>query len=265
MRSSPCLLVNGATLDLVPSRVMQARTIHVLRLLRTSDWVLRRKSDGRFFAVVRSAGNHMRWRWLVRSEVSARRVEAEMLARQARSSAQTFAHLPRYSAMDVFDREIDASYAQRTGLKRIAEPPVLAFGGFDRYHRPLWLEASAAQAWNSLRAAALRDDVVLEAISGFRSRAYQVGIFRRKQARGQSMEEILAVNAAPGFSEHHSGRALDVGTPGEPPAEESFELTPAFAWLAENAARFCFVMSYPRDNPHAITYEPWHWMWRSTR
>ena len=56
-----------------------------------------------------------------------------------------------------------------------------------------------------------------------------------------------------------SGRALDIGTPDEPPAEESFERTTAFAWLRDNAGAYGFVMSYPRDNPHGIVYEPWHW------
>ena len=48
----------------------------------------------------------------------------------------------------------------------------------------------------------------------------------------------------------------------EPPAEESFEATDAFAWLTGNAGDFGFQMSYPRDNPHGITYEPWHWCHR---
>ncbi len=47
--------------------------------------------------------------------------------------------------------------------------------------------------------------------------------------------------------------------PGEPPAEESFEATPAFAWLQAKAPAHGFHMSYPRDNPHGIIYEPWHW------
>ena len=110
--------------------------------------------------------------------------------------------------------------------------------------------------------AAARDGIVLEAISGYRSHDYQLGIFERKLARGQAVETILTVNAAPGYSEHHSGRALDVSTPGEPPAEESFESAPAFAWLCDNAVAFDFVLSYPRDNPHGIVYEPWHWCHR---
>ena len=110
-----------------------------------------------------------------------------------------------------------------------------------------------------MREAARADGVHLEAISGYRGHDYQLGIFERKRARGQSVEDILRVNAAPGYSEHHSGRALDISSPGEPAAEESFEKTPAFNWLTEHAANFGFRMSYPRDNPHGIVYEPWHW------
>ena len=150
-------------------------------------------------------------------------------------------------------------YADRTGLALVAEPDWLAFAGFDRWRRPLWLRADASRAWKSMQAAAQADGVVLEAISGYRSHAYQLGIFERKRERGLAVDDILQVNAAPGFSEHHSGLALDIGTPDEPPAEESFEVTLAFEWLSKHAADHGFVMSYPRDNPHGIVYEPWHW------
>jgi len=114
-----------------------------------------------------------------------------------------------------------------------------------------------------MRESALRDGVVLEAISGYRSHAYQRGIFERKFARGQTLAEVLRVNAAPGYSEHHSGRALDIGTPDEAPAEVSFEATPAYAWLCERAGGFGFRLSYPRENPHGIDFEPWHWCWHA--
>src|SRR5690606_13486569 len=115
------------------------------------------------------------------------------------------------------------------------------------------------RAWQLLREAAGRDGVALDAISGYRSHDYQLGIFERKLARGLALADILTVNAAPGFSEHHSGDALDIGAPDEPPAEESFEATPAFDWLSRHAAQFGYAMSYPRGNPHGIVYEPWHW------
>ncbi|MDQ3057589.1 MAG: D-alanyl-D-alanine carboxypeptidase family protein, partial [Pseudomonadota bacterium] len=61
-----------------------------------------------------------------------------------------------------------------------------------------------------------------------------------------------------------SGRALDISTLDEPSAEESFEKTAAFGWLTANAGGYGFVMSYVRDNPHGIVYEPWHWCFLPT-
>ncbi|HEV2608109.1 MAG TPA: M15 family metallopeptidase, partial [Xanthomonadaceae bacterium] len=154
---------------------------------------------------------------------------------------------------------IPADYGDAHALPPMAEPAELAYAGRDRYQRPLWLLAPAARAWQRMRKVALADGVQLDAISGYRSHAYQLGIFARKLARGQTVEQILSVNAAPGYSEHHSGRAIDIGTPSEPPAEESFENTAAFAWLMDRAIDFGFALSYPRGNPHGICYEPWHW------
>ena len=73
------------------------------------------------------------------------------------------------------------------------------------------------------------------------------------------------MSAAPGYSEHHSGRAVDLTTPGSPVLEEAFEESDAFAWLRRRAPEFGFRMSYPRDNPHRVAYEPWHWAWWGDR
>lgn len=154
---------------------------------------------------------------------------------------------------------IPDDYAIQHRLSPVPEPERLHYAGRDHLARSLWLCHDSARAWAAMRASAASAGVHLEAVSGFRSIAYQAGILRRKRERGLDIEEILKVNTAPGYSEHHSGRALDIGTPGTPPAEESFEQTPAFAWLKRHAGQFGFHLSYPRDNPHGVVYEPWHW------
>lgn len=253
----PChwRLLNGDAIEALPAALLRARGNSDARLLSRSDWLLRRKRDGRFLAVRR--GDEV---------VELRRglLDADL--------RDEIACLPAADAAGEAPRELsglmqrlhalgldEAAYAARTGLGLVAEPSTLAYAGRDRYRRPLWLRRAAADAWRAMQAAARAEGTALEAISGYRSHDYQLGIFRRKLARGQSVEEILRVNAAPGFSEHHGGLALDISTPGEPAAEESFERTPAFAWLQAQAPAFGFVMSYPRDNPHGIVYEPWHW------
>jgi D-alanyl-D-alanine carboxypeptidase len=73
---------------------------------------------------------------------------------------------------------------------------------------------------------------------------------------------LLGVSAPPGYSEHHSGGAVDVTTEGVPPLELDFEDTPAFRWLSDHAHKFGFHLSFPRDNPCGYAYEPWHWCFR---
>lgn len=249
-------LINGDLLEALPARLGRARGNATARALAQADWLIRRKSDGRYLALRRGDVA----RELQRGALSTP-LHGELLAlAEADAAGEALRPLnglvERLHALGLDECE----YGQGTGLALVAEPHTLAFAGRDRYQRPLWLTRAAAHAWRRMVAAALGDGIVLQAISGYRSHDYQLGIFRRKLARGQGVDEILQVNAAPGFSEHHSGRALDIGAPGEAPAEESFENSAAFGWLQAHAGECGFTMSYPRDNPHGIVYEPWHWM-----
>ena len=248
-------LINGEFLEALPAALARARSNAVARALAGSDWLLRRKSDGKFLLLRRGDVVRELQRGALTPNLQTDLLElasADAMGESLRPLSGLVERLHELGLDEV-------SYGKRTSLTLVAEPSTLAYAGRDRYARPLWLTRATAQAWKRMRAAAVRDGIMLDAISGYRSHDYQLGIFRRKLARGQTVEDILVVNAAPGFSEHHSGRALDIGTPGEPAAEESFELTPAFAWLRRHADEFFFVMSYPRGNHHGITYEPWHW------
>ncbi|CAN5294695.1 D-alanyl-D-alanine carboxypeptidase family protein [soil metagenome] len=248
-------LINGERLEAIPAQLARGRGNAVARALSGADWLLRRKRDGRYVAVGTAGSVHK----LLRGALD--RAERDDLAAleqadQRGGSPRPVSDLRRCLQALGLD---EATYAGKTSLALVAEPHVLTWAGRDRYHRPLWLLGTAARAWRAMQAAARAEGIALEAISGYRSHEYQLGIFRRKLSRGDSMSEILRVNAAPGFSEHHAGHAIDIGTRGEPPAEESFETTPAFAWLRSRAVDFRFTMSYPRGNLHGIDYEPWHW------
>lgn len=121
------------------------------------------------------------------------------------------------------------------------------------------LAPTTAVAWRAMKQSAAEAGVLLLLVSGFRSIRHQADIIRRKLATGLSIEQILAVNAAPGFSEHHTGRAIDLATPGTRPLTLEFESSPAFTWLQGNAADFGFRMPYARGNRFGFDYEPWHW------
>ncbi|MHB8405046.1 MAG: M15 family metallopeptidase [Gammaproteobacteria bacterium] len=154
---------------------------------------------------------------------------------------------------------IPGDYARRFQLPLRIEADVLTSIGADVYGRPQQLVPHAAQRWQAMQLQAQRDNVALLVISAFRSVDSQRAVIARKLAAGKPIEEILRVNAAPGYSEHHSGCALDLTTTGHNSLETGFETTRAFTWLSQQAAGFGFRMSYPRDNRHGIAYEPWHW------
>ena len=100
------------------------------------------------------------------------------------------------------------------GLRECEEAATLELAEVGADGRNHLLVPSAAEAWRNLKAAALVDGVDLYAVSAYRSIERQVQIVRGKLEAGDAIENILAVCAPPGFSEHHTGRAIDVSTPG---------------------------------------------------
>lgn len=124
------------------------------------------------------------------------------------------------------------------------------------------LRKEAAKAFQEMTAAAQQAGVSLVPISGFRSIADQRYLyFDVKAERAQNAAERAKVSAPPGYSEHHTGYATDIGD-GSVPAtnlRQDFDQTPAYRWLKENAARYSFELSFPKNNAQGVSYEPWHW------
>ena len=157
---------------------------------------------------------------------------------------------------------IASNYAQTTRLPVQQVPGELVDIGVDIFERPQRMQSDAAQAWFAMRDCAKQDSVQLLVVSAFRSLEYQVEVIQRQLDAGRQIEEILTRVAAPGFSEHHSGCALDLTTTGFEAVEEEFEESPAYRWLHERGSEFAFEMTYPRDNDYGVVYEPWHWCYR---
>jgi len=132
----------------------------------------------------------------------------------------------------------------------------------DAEGREYRLIPEAAQAWQAMKAAAACDGIVIELVSAFRDIERQADIIRAKLAKNLPIDIILTLSAPPGYSEHHTGRAVDINTPGCEATEEPFELTDAFRWLTRHAGGFGFTLSYPRGNPLGFIYEPWHWCYQ---
>lgn len=166
--------------------------------------------------------------------------------------------------MDEFDLPpIPPAHAAR--MPRVAEAVEIVSVGPDHLERDAFLTPWAAKAWEEMKQAAASEGVELILVSAFRSVARQADIVAGKLAKGMTLEQALEYSAYPGFSEHHSGNAVDIGTARARHLEEEFESTPAFVWLCEHAADFGFSMTYARDNPFGIAYEPWHWCFNASR
>lgn len=154
---------------------------------------------------------------------------------------------------------IPANYGVQRRLQLIKDSKQLISIGNDIFGRDTQLEAETADAWHRMQYEARRNDVELQLVSGFRSRNYQAGLIRKKLAAGQSIDRILRVSAAPGYSEHHGGRALDLNCPGVEPLTSEFALSRAYEWLCSRASLYGFKESFSNKNRHGIDWEPWHW------
>ncbi len=129
------------------------------------------------------------------------------------------------------------------------------------------LHRDAAENFRAMQQAAAADGVPFVVLSAFRSVADQQTLFFDiKAERNQSARDRARVSAPPGFSEHSTGYAIDIGDPARPQSN----LSPAFAdsqvyrWLIKNAARYQFALSFPTENPQGVSFEPWHWRYEGS-
>tara|TARA_A100001035_G_C27736834_1_gene479523 strand:+ start:236 stop:949 length:714 start_codon:yes stop_codon:yes gene_type:complete len=117
-----------------------------------------------------------------------------------------------------------------------------------------------------MREEAKNDGIYLVFLSGFRSINLQNDIFYSlKSARNQVAAERARVSAPPGYSEHSTGLAIDIGdaTRRDTDFQVEFENTDSFKWLKMNAAKYHFRLSFDKNNEH-IDYEPWHWRYEGS-
>ena len=102
----------------------------------------------------------------------------------------------------------------------------------------------------------------LQVVSAYRSYAAQVATFNH-WVSVHGYEAALRRSARPGHSEHQLGTTLDFTSAGgtAPWNQADWATTKAGAWMAANAWRYGFVMTYPKGKSaaHCYDYEPWHY------
>ena len=123
------------------------------------------------------------------------------------------------------------------------------------------LSLDAALALMKLIYAARTERIWIIPVSGFRSVAQQEKLYKAQIQRRGSEASAAKVSAPPGYSEHHTGYAVDLADGNYPKEDISFKFadTEAFRWLKLHAQEFGFEMSFPENNQQGVSYEPWHW------
>jgi len=122
------------------------------------------------------------------------------------------------------------------------------------------LRREAATALNNLFNAAGAAGKPLTVVSAFRSYQTQVSTYNYYVSQhGEAYANTIS--ARPGYSEHQTGLAVDVGNSyGSCVLDTCFGSTAEGRWVAQNAWRFGFVVRYPNGytGTTGYAYEPWH-------
>lgn len=119
----------------------------------------------------------------------------------------------------------------------------------------------ARAAFAELAAEATLSGYELVAFSTYRSFDYQTTLYE-KYVSNDGQEAADRYSARPGYSEHQTGLAFDIGEQHfeQHFARESFGETEAGKWVAANAHKYGFIMRYPngKEKITGYMYEPWH-------
>lgn len=123
------------------------------------------------------------------------------------------------------------------------------------------VSAVMAPALAEMAAAAKTAGLTLNLQSGYRSYNFQVNLYNGYvRSMGQAAADTQS--ARPGYSEHQTGLAADLGGTTTPSCnvEQCFATTPEGQWLAAHAYEYGFVIRYPsgKQTVTGYEYEPWH-------
>ncbi len=127
---------------------------------------------------------------------------------------------------------------------------------------PALLRKDAALALERMVAAAGRDGVAITVMSSFRSHASQLSLYNSYAAqKGAAAADTSS--ARPGFSEHQTGLAVDIGDAGVPASCEftwCMASSPAGLWVATHGPDYGFIVRYQLGLEGITGYlaEPWH-------
>jgi D-alanyl-D-alanine carboxypeptidase len=131
----------------------------------------------------------------------------------------------------------------------------LTGGSYQVNRKGLLLRSAAAEALETMAAAAKAEGITLIVSSAYRSYEYQAEVYARN-VRESGRETADRESSRPGYSQHQTGLAVDFGS-----IDDSFAQTRAGRWMLANGGRFGWSLSFP-GGYEAVTgyrWESWHY------
>ena len=119
------------------------------------------------------------------------------------------------------------------------------------------LAKETLEAYEKMWKSAKNDGITLIATSAYRTYESQENVYDKFLRNGEEYADNYA--ARPGFSEHQTGLSVDIFGYGT--TKKTFEDSPSFNWLKENAHKFGFILRYPKGKEYltGYNYEAWHY------
>jgi D-alanyl-D-alanine carboxypeptidase len=110
-----------------------------------------------------------------------------------------------------------------------------------------------------LRKAAVANHTPIKIIAAYRSYVTQRDLYAKRVDQLGDSEAGSRV-ARPGHSEHQLGTTVDITSEALNDVDQSWGATPTGQWIASNAYKYGFLLSYPADASNSTCYdfEPWH-------
>ena len=122
------------------------------------------------------------------------------------------------------------------------------------------LREDALEQYKKLIAGAKNNGITLRGISSYRSYADQEELFG-SYVKKDSQMKAETYRARPGYSEHQTGLAVDIGLPsGACNLEVCMADTIEGRWLSSNSHVYGFIIRYPegKEGETGYQFEPWH-------
>ena len=122
----------------------------------------------------------------------------------------------------------------------------------------LKINKEAYDSFKEMQDAMNKEGLNIRIISAYRTYEYQENLYNN-YLKKDKRELVDAYSARAGYSEHHTGLAIDIDNLKQ--NFEHFYLTKEFIWMQENASKYGFILRYPKnkENITGYQYEPWHY------